>query len=158
MRASCQHPRQNDCGHSCYLFSLSRRSRMGFSRFSLRALAYLARPSANSFGNDFRGEWAVLWLDFHRRHPILGNLSTVMMLNEELQLLKLYRTWLVHWRMEKTRSAPVLHVKTCCSFQRSIVQYDRSYVASRTRSLLPSTDLGTKLFVVLCDTTQSSSG
>ena len=33
-----------------------------------------------------------LQLDFYRHHPILGILSTVMMLNEELQLLKLYRT------------------------------------------------------------------
>jgi hypothetical protein len=65
---------------------------MGLSRFLLKALAYLVRPSVNSFGNDSRGEWSALQLDFYRHHPILGSLSTVMMLNEELQLLKLYRT------------------------------------------------------------------
>jgi hypothetical protein len=58
----------------------------------LKALTYLVRPSANSFGNDSRGEWSALQLYFYRHHPILGNLLTVMMLNEELQLLKLYRT------------------------------------------------------------------
>ena len=31
-------------------------------------------------------------LDFYRHHLILGIRSTVMMLSEELQLLKLYRT------------------------------------------------------------------
>ena len=92
MRASRQHPRQNDYGNFCYLFSLSRRSRRGLSRFLLKALAYLVRPSANSSGNDSRGESSALQLDFYRHHPILGNLSTVMMLNDELLLLKLYRT------------------------------------------------------------------
>jgi hypothetical protein len=92
MLVSRQHPKQNDYGHFCYLFSLSRRSQKGSSRFLLNALAYLVIPSANSFGNDSRGEWSALQLDFYHHHPILGSLSTVMMLNEELQLLKLYRT------------------------------------------------------------------
>ena len=90
MRASRQHPRQSDYGHFCYPFSPSQRSRRGLSRFLFKA--YLVRPSANSSGNDSRGEWSALQLDFYRHRPILESLSTVTMLNEELQLLKLYRT------------------------------------------------------------------
>ncbi|KAI0271954.1 hypothetical protein BGY98DRAFT_1091035 [Russula aff. rugulosa BPL654] len=50
-------PKAERIRHFCYLFSLSRRSRRGLSRFLLKALSYLVRPSANSFGKDSRGEW-----------------------------------------------------------------------------------------------------
>ncbi len=87
---SYQYPRQNDYRHFYYLFSRTRRSRRGLSRFLLKVLTYLARLSANSSGNNFRGEWSALPLGlYHHHHPILGNLLTVMMLNEGLQLLKL---------------------------------------------------------------------
>ena len=92
MRPSRQHPKQNDYGHFCCLFSLSRMSRRGLSHFLLKVLAYPVRQSANSFGKDSRGKRIALQLDFHRHHRILGSLSMVMTLNEELQLLKLYQT------------------------------------------------------------------
>lgn len=80
----------------------------------------------------------------------------VMMLNGGHQLLKPYQSWSVRLCMAKARSVPSLQGKIYCFFQRTMLQYDRSYAEEQMKSRPPFINRGIRLCVLLCDTTQLS--